>query len=337
MQLNESEFLQHFLQHAPHMMWFLGAGTSRTAGLPTATDIIWDLKRRYYCLHENQDLQSHDINNNAIKQKIQDYMDSQGFPALWSPGEYSFYFGLTFGDDYDAQQNYIQDELSSEKVSLNIGHRAFAALLGIEQAKIVFTTNFDDVIEAAYAEVSEKNLTSFHLEGAYAALSALNAERFPIYAKIHGDFRYKSIKNLQADLLSNDSEIQKCFFAAGVRYGLIVCGYSGRDNNVMTMFRQAIDQNNAFSHGLFWTVPRIEGVSDSVIELINYARQKGIRAHLVETGTFDEMLSKIWRQLKDKPQALEDKVKTVGIGSVSIPLPAPGKQYQSCARMPCLS
>lgn len=326
-QLNESEFLQYFLQHAAHMMWFLGAGTSRTAGLPTATDIIWDLKRRYYCLHQNQDLQSHDINNNTIKRKIQDYMVSQGFPALWSPEEYSFYFGLSFDGDYDAQQNYIQKALSSEKVSLNIGHRVLAALLEMEQARIVFTTNFDDVIETAYAEVGGRNITPFHLEGSYAALAALNAERFPIYAKIHGDFRYKSIKNLETDLLSNDSEIQKCFLAAAVRYGLIVCGYSGRDNNVMTMFRHAIDQNNAFPHGLFWTVPRIKGVSDSVLELINYARQKGIRAHLVETGTFDEMLSKIWRQLTDKPQALEARVRTETVSEVSIPLPKPGKQY----------
>ena len=327
MQLSESEFLQHFLQNAPHMMWFLGAGTSRTAGLPTATDIIWDLKRRYYCLHENQDFQSHDINNNTIRRKIQEYMGSQGFPALWSLEEYSFYFRLTFDDDYYAQQTYIQEALSNEKVSLNIGHRALAALLEMGQTRIVFTTNFDDVLETAYAAVSGKNITPFHLEGSYAALAALNAERFPIYAKIHGDFRYKSIKNLEADLLSNDSEIQKCFLAAAVRSGLIVCGYSGRDNNVMTMFRQAIDQNNAFPHGLFWTVPRIKGVSDSVIELIDYARQKGIRAHLVETGTFDEMLSKIWRQLKDKPQALEAKVRTASIGGVSIPLPTPGKQY----------
>ena len=308
-------------------MWFLGAGTSRTAGLPTATDIIWDLKRRYYCLHENQDFQSHDINNNTIRRKIQEYMDSQGFPALWSPEEYSFYFRLTFDDDYYAQQTYIQEALSNEKVSLNIGHRALAALLEMGQTRIVFTTNFDDVLETAYAEVSGKNITPFHLEGSYAALAALNAERFPIYAKIHGDFRYKSIKNLEADLLSNDSEIQKCFLAAAVRSGLIVCGYSGRDKNVMTMFRQAIDQNNAFPHGLFWTVPRIKGVSDSVIELIDYARQEGIRAHLVETGTFDEMLSKIWRQVKDKPQALEAKVRTASIGGVSIPLPTPGKQY----------
>jgi len=327
MELTETEFLRHYLNNAPHLMWFLGAGTSRTAGLPTATDIIWDLKHRYYCLHENQDLQSHDINNNAIKRKIQAYMDSRGFPALWSPEEYSFYFGLTFGNDDEAQQSYIHEALANEKVSLNIGHRVLAALMEMGQARIIFTTNFDDVIETAFAIVTGKSLSTFHLEGSYAALDALNAERFPLYAKVHGDFRYKSIKNLKNDLLNNDSEIQKCFLAAATRCGLVVSGYSGRDTNVMSMFRNAIDQNNAFPQGLFWTVPKLSESVESVRELIAYANEKNIRAHLVETGTFDEMLSKIWRQVNEKPQVLADKVRTNHVVSVDIPLPALGKQF----------
>ena len=326
-QISENEFLQHYLQNAQHLMWFLGAGTSRSAGLPTATDIIWDLKRRYYCLHENQDLQSHDINNNAIKLKIQAYMGNKGFAALWSPEEYSFYFDLTFGNDYAEQQKYINEALANDKVSLNIGHRVLAALLEMGKARIIFTTNFDDVIESAYSAVSSKNLSVFHLEGSYAALSALNAERFPLYCKIHGDFRYKKIKNLTEDLLSNDREIQKCFAAAATRYGLIVSGYSGRDENVMSMFRKVIDQNNAFPQGLFWTAPRISEVAESVHDLIAYASLKGVRANLVETGTFDEMLSKVWRQMPGKPQLLDEKVRTARVVSVSIPLPAPGKKY----------
>ncbi len=325
--MSENEFFRHYLQNAPHIMWFLGAGTSRSAGLPTAADIIWDLKRRYYCLHENQDLQSHDINNNAIKQKIQAYMESKGFPALWSSEEYSFYFDLTFGGDLAAQQKYINEALASDKVSLNIGHRALAALLAMGQARIIFTTNFDDVIETAYANVSGNNLSTFNLEGSYAALDALNAERFPIYSKIHGDFRYQSIKNLEADLLSNDREIQKCFIAAGARFGLVVTGYSGRDENVMSMFREAIDQNNAFPHGLFWTVTKFPRTAGNVLELIKYARNRGVQAYLVETGTFDEMLSKIWRQIDGKSQSLDDRVRTARVRSVSIPLPAPGKQF----------
>lgn len=321
------KFLQHYLQNAQHLMWFLGAGTSRSAGLPTATDIIWDLKLQHYCLHENQDLQSHDVNNKAVKQKIQTYMDSKGYPTSGSPEEYSFYFDLTFGNDSAEQQNYINAALSEDKVSLNVGHRALAALLEMEKIKIIFTTNFDEVIETAYANVSGKNLSAFHLEGSYAALEALNSERFPLYAKIHGDFRYQSIKNLAKDLRDNDSEIQRCFLAASTRYGLVVSGYSGRDSNVMTMFREAMDQNNAFPHGFFWTVPRICEAAESIEELLEEARNKGVRANVVETGTFDEILSRIWRQVEGKPQFIDNKVRTAKVASVSIPLPSPGNRY----------
>ncbi|MCO6427911.1 SIR2 family protein [Nitrosomonas communis] len=326
-QISASKFLQHYVQNASYLMWFLGAGTSRSAGLPTAIDIIWDLKRRYYCRHENQDLQLHDINNNAIKHKIQTYMDSRGFPARWSPEEYSFYFDLMFGNDYQAQQQYIHEALSSDKISLNIGHRILAGLMAMGKARIVYTTNFDEVIENAFAEVTSKNLSTYHLEGSYAALDALNKDIYPLYAKIHGDFRYRSIKNLPEDLQNNDREIQKCFLAATTRYGLVVSGYSGRDRNVMTMFREAINQNNAFPYGLFWATPKTTSVEDGVWELIADAKKKSVDAHVIEIGTFDEMLSKIWRQVEGKPQALDNKIRTARATNFSIPLPAPGKQY----------
>src|SRR5216684_8211143 len=86
---SEPEFVRRVTPVLSHLLWFLGAGASRTAGMPTATDIIWDLKRRYYCLHENQDLQAHNVNNQIIRAKIQDYMASRGFPPLGSFDEYS--------------------------------------------------------------------------------------------------------------------------------------------------------------------------------------------------------------------------------------------------------
>ena len=62
--------------------WFLGAGASRSAGLPTATDIIWDLKRRYYCQQENEDISRQDVHLEAVRSRIQSYMASKGFPAF---------------------------------------------------------------------------------------------------------------------------------------------------------------------------------------------------------------------------------------------------------------
>lgn len=326
-QIDEQEFLRHFVQHSPQLMWFLGAGASRSSGLPAATDLIWDLKRRYYCAKENQDVQTHNVSNHAIKAKIQSYFDGRGCPEAWSNEEYSYYFELMFGEDYAAQQSYIQNQMSPSKVTLTIGPRALASLLEMGRSRLVFTTNFDDVLEDAYAAVVGKNLTPFSLEGSYAALEALNAERFPLYAKIHGDFRYQKIKNLSRDLRSNDEKIQECFVAAAGRYGLIVAGYSGRDSNVMAMLEKALEQPNPFPRGIWWTVPHASGVAPAVIAFIEAARAKGIGANIVETGTFDLMLNKVWRQIPDKSQMLDDKVRSARTHRVSIPLPAPGNSY----------
>jgi hypothetical protein len=192
---------------------------------------------------------------------------------------------------------------------------------------VVFGTNFDEVLERAYAVIAAKPLAVFHLEGAYAALDALNAEQYPLYAKVHGDFRYQSLKNLPADLIKNDTEIQKSFLAASNRFGMIVSGYSGRDTNVMSMFRSALDQSNGFPHGLFWTTPRLADVTQSVHDFIVFARKKGIGAYLVETGTFDTMLTRLWRQQSQRPAHLEAKLYTAKAQPVAIPLPSPGRSY----------
>lgn len=324
LEIPESKLISHYIQNAPQIMWFFGAGTSRTAGMPTATDIIWDLKRRYYCIEENQEIQNHDINYEYIKSKIQKYLNSKGFPALWSPEEYSFYFNLIFGENYSEQQKYLREQLSEEKISLNIGHRVIATLLEMKKVPMIFTTNFDAVIECAFSKVTGKELTAYHLEGSYAALEALNSNNLPIYAKIHGDFRYQSIKNLPQDLVNNDEMIQKCFLAAANRYGLIVSGYSGRDTNVMEMFKNALEQGNPFPNGIYWTVTRITETPVSVNEFIEKAKSKNINAYVVQSDTFDILLSKIWRQFPDKPQELAQKVKTPIAEKVSIPLPSPG-------------
>lgn len=325
--LSDIEFLRQVTQAGPRLMWFLGAGASRSSGLPTATDVTWDLKRKLYCQHQNQDIQNHDVSNKAVQTRIQGYLNSRGFPPLWDIREYSFYFEQTFRNDYAAQQKYLQDALSPTKISSTVGHRALAALLGMDLARVIFTTNFDAVVETAYASMTGRNLPTFHLEGSYAALEALNADQFPLYAKVHGDFRYQSVKNLSNDLLANDEQIQKCFIAAATRFGMIVAGYSGRDENVMAMFRKAINQNNAFPHGLFWTFPKIYNVATNVIELLNYAHGKGVYCGLVQTGTFDEMLSKIWRNTDNRDQGFNQKVRSVTAKPVAIKLPEPGKGY----------
>ena len=103
--MNQAEFTGIFCERPQNFAWFLGAGASRTAGLPTATDIIWDLKRRYYCREENQDVSRQDIQNDAVRHRIQAFMEPPGFPARWADRRSAISSRRSFGDDRNDSGN----------------------------------------------------------------------------------------------------------------------------------------------------------------------------------------------------------------------------------------
>ena len=323
--IDQVEFTSLFCARPQNFAWFLGAGTSRSAGLPTATDIIWDLKRRYYCREENQEIERQDIQNEVVQARIQSFMDARGFPAQWAEDEYATYFEKIFGADKERQRRYLKGILSEERVSLSVGNRVLGALMSSGLTRAVFTTNFDSVVEKSVAEVAGTSLSAFHLEGSCAANQALNNEEFPVYCKLHGDFRYDSIKNLPVDLAQQSTELAACMVNAGGRFGFVVAGYSGRDASIMKLLRRVLDGDNAFPHGLFWTGIKGCAIPRAVDQLLQEAGQKGVNARYVEIETFDALMLRLWRNIDKKLPNLNQKVQKTGSTSVNIPLPANGR------------
>jgi hypothetical protein len=113
----QSELTTTFCRRPQQFAWLIGAGTSAVAGLPTAWDIIWDLKKRYYCREENQEISRQDVQISAVRARIQSYMMSMGFPEEGDPGEYTTYFQKIFGDNKERQRQYLAAILSEENVT----------------------------------------------------------------------------------------------------------------------------------------------------------------------------------------------------------------------------
>lgn len=323
--MDQGQLPDKFCARPQNFAWFLGAGASRTSGLPTATDIIWDLKRRHYCREENQDITRQDIQNDAVKERIQSFMDSRGFPALWADDEYAAYFEKIFGDDREQQRKYLKAMLSEERVSLSVGNRVLGALMVAGLCRAACTTNFDSVVEKAVAEMGGQSLSAYHLEGSHAANNALNNEEYPLYWKLHGDFRYDSLKNLSEDLARDNDELSACLVNAGNRFGFIVAGYSGRDASVMKLFHRVLESSNPFPHGLFWTGIKGSAVHLAVERLMDQARQRRVDAQYVEIDTFDTLMLRLWRNIEGKPQELDAKVRKSRLASVNIALPPSGQ------------
>lgn len=198
--MDQFEFTRIFCERPQSFAWFLGAGASRNANLPTAEDIIKDLKRRYYCSEEGQEYSTKDMQNDAVHTQVQSYFEARDFPERWSPEEYSTYFETAFGEDRERQRRYLSAMLAEDRVQLAVGNRVLGALIANGKARAVFTTNFDTVVEKAVAKLSGASISAFHLEGAHNASAAIDNEEYPVYCKLHGDFRYDSLKNLSDDL-----------------------------------------------------------------------------------------------------------------------------------------
>lgn len=324
-EMDQGEFTGRFCARPENFAWFLGAGTSASAGLPTATDILWDMKRRYYCREENQDISRQDLQNEAVQTKIQSFMESRGFPPLWADDEYPAYFEKIFGANKERQRRYLKAVLSEDRATLSVGNRVLGAMIASRSCRAAFTTNFDSVVEKAVAEVAGQSLSAYHLEGSQNANQALNNEEFPIYCKLHGDFRYDSLKNLPADLATQNAALTECLVNAGNRFGFIVTGYSGRDQSVMDLFRAVLKTSNPFPHGLFWTGLKGSALRPHVEELLKQARAAGVAAHFVPIETFDALLLRLWRNTAGKSETMDAQVRKVKSTSVHIPLPQPGR------------
>ncbi|SEL38805.1 SIR2 family protein [Nitrosovibrio tenuis] len=324
--MKQSDLTARFVQRPQNYAWFLGAGASRNSGLPTATDILLDLKRRYYRQEENQDISPQDIQNEAVQTRIQSFMDSRGFPARWSENEYTTYFEKIFGENTERQRQYISAILSEDKVALSVGNRVLGALMSEKLCRAVFTTNFDTVVEKAIAEMSGRSLSAYHLEGAHNAKNALDNEEYPFYCKLHGDFRYDSIKNFSSDLEKQNDALSACLVNAGNRFGFIVVGYSGRDKSVMELFHQVLETQNPFPHGLYWTGIKGTSINPAVTVFLEKARNKDIDAQYVEIETFDSFMLRLWRNIDGKPPQLDTKVRKARLSEVNIELTPSGQQ-----------
>lgn len=304
--MDVAAFLRAYQIRTNNVMWLLGAGASRAAGIKTAYDMIWDFKQNLYRSHKKLPPNAiADPGDSAVQRKLQKYFDElPDFPASGSYDEYARYFEVTYPSAKD-RRAYLDKLIRLGKPSY--GHVALALLMREGCCRVVWTTNFDRTVEDAAAKIygTTNDLLVADLGEPKKISDALNAMRFPIYGKLHGDYHSVALKNTDEELRTQDVEMRRAFVQACKTNGLAVVGYSGRDASVMEALREALDAGRGFPHGLFWFKRSGEALFESVTDLITDARHFGIDAHLIDNETFDELLSDLVRFLPETANKLD--------------------------------
>lgn len=135
------------------MSILLGAGASISSGIMSGGQMVWDFKRRIYCI-ENRIPESAfpDLSKESTQKEIQTYLDATGeHPSLYSSDEYSHYFEYLFGNSRD-RVLYIQEKVKNAIPAL--GYLCLGALIIEQRINLINTTNFDDLVKAGVYSLS---------------------------------------------------------------------------------------------------------------------------------------------------------------------------------------
>ena len=303
--IQSDDFTRRIAMRGQNLMWFLGAGASAAAGVPTAFDMIWEFKQLLFATQRRIPLSEvSDLLNPVVLEKLQAHIDSlKEIPAQGDTDEYAALFEKVYPSESD-RRAYLEEKLAAAKPSY--GHMALATLLKAGRARIVWTTNFDPLVADACAKVygGTGHLTTADLESPDRALQAIQEERWPVECKLHGDFRSRRLKNTPAELRTQDVRLSQGFGHSCQRYGLIVAGYSGRDDSVMNSIELAITGSSSFPGGLFWLHRGDDAPLQRVTRLLQRATEMGIDAALVSIDSFDEVMRDLVRVIDglEKPE-----------------------------------
>lgn len=311
-EITGSQFATEFCLKDRQLAWFLGAGASASAGIPTGYDMIIDFKKKLFCQLSSIKPREVDANDPVWLERINYYLSKHSsLPPSNDPLEYAAAFEKIYPTP-DLRRIYIENAI--RKGSPSFGHKVLASLITTKKIPCLFTTNFDSLIEST-ATVTDQmvdaslraHLTVAAIDNADRAVHCMRESRWPLLAKLHGDFQSIQLKNTNEELQTQDSKMRTILTSCCSRFGFIIVGYSGRDKSIMDTLTEAISQPNPFPGGIYWVARSEKNLLPAVKAFFNTAIDAGINVTLIKSQTFDELNADIAEQI-DFPEKLNDYI-----------------------------
>jgi NAD-dependent SIR2 family protein deacetylase len=216
----------------PNYTFFLGAGASWYSGVKTADEMVEKWRNQLY-------------QRAKTRMRYDNWLSKQSWYN--TDDEYGYLFKYLY-DERSQRRDYIEKMLESARPAW--GYVYLACLLQAQIINAVFTTNFDDLINEAcylYTDGLRPIVCAHDSEVSNVRLTRSR----PKIVKLHGDFLFDSIKNTKSETLRLTKNMETKLAQFGQEYGLVVIGYGGRDNSVMSILEKLVTRKDNFKHGIY--------------------------------------------------------------------------------------
>jgi len=210
------KFIAHFgenLRKEKRFCFILGAGASKSSGIPTG----WDLVQQWV-----KDLEKMD------EEDFSKWREEKAIQEDDYASHYSEIFDKRF--EFSKKDGFAFLEKIMENKEPSCGYSVLAQILAGGNHNIVITTNFDSLTEdALFIYTNKKPLVIGH--ASLANYISTNLSR-PIIIKIHHDLLL-SPKNSENEVACLDENFSKNLKDVFKYYTPLVIGYGGNDGSLM--------------------------------------------------------------------------------------------------------
>ena len=312
--LTQEQFIRNFSVMANgEVDFFLGAGASIASGIPTGGGLIWEFKRTLYCSECGISAEKYkDLSLPSTRKTLQDYFDNKGYcPKQYAPEEYSFYFEQCYTDPM-ARKRFIENMVSGREPS--IGYLCLAEAVMQGKVKNLWTTNFDSLLENALHRLYPMNNVLVCSEANRGSVCLLNPT-YPVIGKLHGDYRYDWLRNTEDELQRLETSLKGYASSQLTGKQLVVIGYSGNDESIISFLKDCIDNPALLTKGLLWAVRRGSWVNPRIDELIERAHKIGKPADVIEIDGFDQLMFSIYQIQNYHNEIIDGQGRLLQVGS----------------------
>lgn len=217
-----------------------------------------------------------------------------------SSNAYSSLFERKF-DLAPQRRRFVEKEVDGKLPS--IGYAYLVSLVENNFFNAIFTTNFDDLLNEAFYQLSSTRPIVCAHDSSVHSISV--SSKRPKIIKLHGDYLFENIKSTLREtesLESNTSDKLKEFCK---EYGLIVVGYAGNDRSIMDILDFLIKNDTYLRNGVYWCLRGDDYISPTLKNLFWKER-----VYPVLIDGFDEFFAEVHHELLPNTRFLNDYKET---------------------------
>ena len=273
-----AEHIRTSVDSSPNYAVFLGAGCSVTSGIDSGLTLIKKWMHELYALKHPE--------NKITEEKLTDHFCREETAWFNSSNPYSSLFEKKY--DLPTQRRRFV-ELQVDGKSPSIGYAYLVGLVNKGLFSTIFTTNFDDLLQEAFYQFSNKRPIMCAHDSSVHSISVTSSR--PKIIKLHGDYLFDDIKSTLRETESLEQNIKDKLIEFSKEFGLIILGYSGNDRSIMDVLEFLTKQDNYLNNGLYWCFREDDEINTTLQNLLWRDR-----VYPVLVDGFDEFFAAIHNQ-----------------------------------------